>query len=130
MFIILSSNSGVPLYQQIVDQLRAKILSGELLPGEPLPSIRQLAADLMTSVITTKRAYQELEAVGLIQTRPGLGTFVGELQTSLMETIRTMEIREQLTEVLQKAYRLGMSSQLLRQIFEQVLRAEEDTDGK
>ncbi|HCW51249.1 MAG TPA: GntR family transcriptional regulator, partial [Clostridiales bacterium] len=70
MLIVLDNSNPAPLYQQIVDQVRAKVLAGEIQPGTQLPSIRQLAADLLTSVITTKRAYQELEAAGLIQTRP------------------------------------------------------------
>jgi len=130
MFIILSGSNGVPLYQQIVDQMRAKILSGELRPGEPLPSMRQLAADLMTSMITTKRAYQELELAGLIQTRPGLGTYVCELTDSSVEEIKLGEVRQQLTSLLQNAKRLGVSSSLLRQLFESALQAEEDSHGQ
>ncbi|NLJ61160.1 MAG: GntR family transcriptional regulator, partial [Firmicutes bacterium] len=61
MHIQLSYSNPVPLYRQIVDQIKEKILSGELPPGTPLPSIRQLAEEAMTSVITTKRAYSELE---------------------------------------------------------------------
>jgi GntR family transcriptional regulator len=127
MFIILSGSNGVPLYQQIVDQMRAKILSGELHPGEPLPSMRQLAADLMTSMITTKRAYQELEVAGLIQTRPGLGTYVRELPDGSAEEIKLNDVRQQLAKVLRHAERLGVSSNLLRQLFEEALQAEEDS---
>ncbi len=130
MFIILSGSNGVPLYQQIVDQLRAKILSGELRPGEPLPSMRQLAADLMTSMITTKRAYQELEAAGLIQTRPGLGTYVCQLPDSSVEEIKLNDVRQQLAEVLRHAGRLGVSRSLLRQLFEEALQTEEDSHEK
>lgn len=130
MFIILSGSNGVPLYQQIVDQVRAKILSGELRPGEPLPSMRQLAADLMTSMITTKRAYQELELTGLIQTRPGLGTYVCELPDSSVQEIKLGEVRQQLTSLLQNAKRLGVSGSLLRELFESALQAEEDSHGK
>lgn len=130
MFIVLSGASDIPLYQQIVDQIRTKILSRELQPGDPLPSIRQLAADLLTSVITTKRAYQELEQAELIQTRPGLGTFVSVLRQSSVEEIKTKEIRGQLIEVLQKSYRLGMSTEALRRIMEQILQAEEEKHGK
>jgi GntR family transcriptional regulator len=79
VLIALDNASGAPLYQQIVEQLRAMIISGSLHPGDPLPSIRQLAADLVISVITTKRAYQELEAQRLIVTLPGRGTFVAEV---------------------------------------------------
>lgn len=130
MFILLSGSNGVPLYQQIVDQVRTKILSGELRPGEPLPSMRQLAADLMTSMITTKRAYQELELAGLIQTRPGLGTYVCELPDGSVEAIKLSEVRQQLADALRNARRLGVSGKLLRTLIEQALQAEEDSDGK
>lgn len=129
MFIVLSGASEVPLYQQIVDQMRAKILSGELEPGAALPSIRQLAADLLTSVITTKRAYQELEAAGLIQTRPGLGTFVSPLRPASVEQIKNSEIRAQLLEVVQRAHRLGLTASELRAILEQILQTEANHHG-
>jgi GntR family transcriptional regulator len=128
MFIVLSNSSGTPLYQQIVDQMRAMILSGELKPGDALPSIRQLAADLMTSVITTKRAYQELEQQGIIVTQTGRGTFVGQLRTASVEAIRTEEIRMQLMQVVRHAKRLGLAQHLLRKMFEQALSSEEVED--
>ncbi len=126
MFITLSGASDVPLYQQIVDQIRAKILAGELAPGYPLPSIRQLAADLLTSVITTKRAYQELEAAGLIIVRTGLGTFVNELKPHRLERIKLDEIETELSVVLAKARRLGVTPEELRELVEKILRMEDD----
>lgn len=121
MLIILSGASDIPLYQQIVDQVRAKILAGELAPGDQLPSIRQLAASLLTSVITTKRAYQELEAAGLINTRPGLGTFVSELTPCSIEKIKLVGIEAELREVLTRAIRLGMSSGALQDLVAKIL---------
>lgn len=121
MLIMLSGASEVPLYQQIVDQIRAKILAGELAPGAALPSIRQLAANLLTSVITTKRAYQELEAGGLITTRPGLGTFVSELTPAAIEEIRLAEVKAELQEVLMRAQSLGVSSRVLHDLVAKIL---------
>lgn len=121
MLIMLSGASDVPLYQQIVDQIRAKILAGELAPGAALPSIRQLAANLLTSVITTKRAYQELEAGGLITTRPGLGTFVSELTPATIEEIRLAEVKAELQEVLMRAQSLGVSSRVLHDLVAKIL---------
>lgn len=121
MLIMLSGASDVPLYQQIVDQIRAKILAGELAPGAALPSIRQLAANLLTSVITTKRAYQELEAGGLITTRPGLGTFVSELTPAAIEEIRLAEVKAELQEVLMRAQSLGLSSRVLHDLVAKIL---------
>ena len=78
MEIYISNTSGVPIYAQITEQIRAKILSGELKEGEALPSIRLLAKELRISVITTKRAYEDLEQAGFIYTLPGKGSFVAE----------------------------------------------------
>ena len=76
MHIVVSNHSGVPIYEQIFTQIRELILTGELKDGEALPSIRQLARDLRISVITTTRAYSELEQNGFIATMQGKGCFV------------------------------------------------------
>lgn len=76
MEIYVDNHSGVPIYQQIVDQLKGQILAGTLEQDTPLPSIRNLGKDLRVSVITTKRAYEELEQQGLVYTIPGKGCFV------------------------------------------------------
>jgi len=75
---LISSAAPGALYEQIVDGLKREISAGRLQPGTPLPSFRQLAADLLVSVITVKRAYEELEREGIIYRRQGLGTFVAE----------------------------------------------------
>lgn len=126
VFIVLNGASDIPLYQQIVDQIKARILSGELAPGDPLPSIRQLATDLLTSVITTKRAYQELEMAGLIQTRTGLGTFVSQLRPGSAEQMRTEEIEAELSAVLTKARRMGIATEDLLKMIKKILPPEED----
>ena len=76
MDIIISNSSGKPIYEQVEDQIKAAILSGELSEGEQLPSIRGLANSLRVSAITTKRAYTDLEAAGFIETVQGKGSFV------------------------------------------------------
>ena len=93
MNIIISNTSGTPIYEQIVTQLRRRILSGELSPGEMLPSIRALAKELRISVITTKRAYEELEADGFIVTQAGRGSFVAAQNPDLLreEHLKKME---------------------------------------
>jgi GntR family transcriptional regulator len=83
MELIIRNNSGQPIYDQISGQIKAQILSGALSPGDALPSIRGLAKDLKISVITTKRAYDELEAQGLINTVAGKGCFVAEPDLAL-----------------------------------------------
>ena len=81
MDIVLRNTSGAPIYEQIAAQIKDQIVDGTLEPGQPLPSIRALAKDLRISVITTKRAYDELEAQGFLTTVAGKGCFVAEQNT-------------------------------------------------
>ena len=74
--LLLSASDPRPMYQQIVDQITARVMAGDWLPGQALPSIRELAADSGVSVITVKRAYEDLERAGLIATRQGTGSVV------------------------------------------------------
>ena len=84
MLILIDNKSGAPIYDQIFTQIKGHILSGELPADAPLPSIRALAKDLRISVITTKRAYDELERSGFIYTIPGKGSFVSGKNTQLL----------------------------------------------
>src|SRR5215469_1557420 len=105
---IVLSQTGGPLYQQIVNQLKAKIAVGEWVAGEEIPSIRQLAADLRVSVITVKRAYLELEREGVIVTQHGKGSFVApnnEIRPQLYEE----KMAGHLEEAARLATTLGMS---------------------
>ncbi|MCI8442636.1 MAG: GntR family transcriptional regulator [Provencibacterium sp.] len=90
MNIIISNSSGKPFYEQIASQIRGLIFSGELEEGEALPSMRALAKDLRISLITTKRAYEDLEREGYIETVPGKGCFVAQKN---MEVIREEQLR-------------------------------------
>ncbi len=101
MEIIISNSSDKPIYEQISSQIKNAILSGELSTGQALPSIRSLASDLNVSVITTKRAYSDLETLGFIETRQGKGSFVagGNLELLREEQLRHIE------SLLQKALR-------------------------
>ena len=119
------NTSPIPLYQQIVSEIRGKILTGQLKAGDPLPSIRQLAADLLISVITTKRAYQDLENEGLIQTRPGRGTFVSELKGEYLQQVGLREVEERLREAVRTASRLGVSRAVVEELIGRVLDSEE-----
>lgn len=93
MDIILSNSSGKPIYEQIADQVREQILSGALSAGDALPSMRVLAKELRISVITTKRAYEELEREGFLTTVPGKGCFVAPQNPELVreDTLRRAE---------------------------------------
>ena len=93
MDIILSNSSGKPIYEQIAEQIKEQIMAGELAAGDALPSMRLLAKELRISVITTKRAYEELEREGFLTTVPGKGCFVAPQNPELVreDTLRRAE---------------------------------------
>lgn len=103
MDIIIRNTGDQPIYQQIYDQIRAQILIGDLSVAEPLPSIRQLATGLRISVITTKRAYDNLERDGFIVAIPGKGSFVAEKNLELVREVHLKEIESLLSTILTKA---------------------------
>lgn len=109
MDILLSHSSGEPIYLQIVTQIRDSILQGKLAPGTALPSIRQLAKDLQISVITTKRAYNELEQEGLIDSVVGKGSFVSGGNQEFIREQRLKALESKLREVLEESKSLPMS---------------------
>ena len=108
MQLYIDNRSGAPIYDQIYSQIKDAILSGQVGEGEALPSIRALAKDLRISVITTKRAYDELENEGFIYTLPGKGCFVAERSTELLreENLRKIESHMQEVRRLASACRL------------------------
>jgi GntR family transcriptional regulator len=108
MRVLISNASQDPIYEQIAQQVRAQILSGELAEGEPLPSIRNLAHELQISVITTKRAYEELDRDGLIDTVAGKGTFVAAQNPELLRERRMKSVEEKLAEAVDEARSLGV----------------------
>ena len=99
MQLYIDNRSGAPIYDQIYSQIKDAILSGQVTEGEALPSIRALAKDLRISVITTKRAYDELESEGFIYTLPGKGCFVAERSTELLREENLKMIEEHMQEV-------------------------------
>ena len=110
MDIVISGTSDKPIYEQIVTQVRGLICSGALAEGEQLPSMRVLANDLHVSVITTKRAYADLEAVGLVRTVPGRGCFVAGASAQLVreEGLRTVE--DLLGQAVLKGREMGLTN--------------------
>lgn len=122
MELIIRNNSGQPIYDQISGQIKAQILSGALSPGDALPSIRGLAKDLKISVITTKRAYDELEAAGFINTVAGKGCFVAEQNLELVRAQQLQQLSAQLAEAVELGRSCGMTepelTALLRQKWE------------
>ena len=106
MNIILSNTDSAPIYEQITRQLRAKIVSGELAAGQALPSMRLLARELRISVITTKRAYEDLERDGFILTQQGRGSFVAEQNPALLREEHLKKVEDCLQGAVDAA-RLG-----------------------
>ncbi|WP_062833154.1 MULTISPECIES: GntR family transcriptional regulator [Paenibacillus] len=111
MNILISNASSDPIYMQILTQIRQSILSGELVAGDSLPSIRQLAKDLQVSVITTKRVYEELEKEKLIDSVVGKGSFVSGANQDFIRERRMKQLEEKILEVIRESKELGMSSQ-------------------
>ncbi len=99
MQLCIDNRSGAPIYDQIYSQIKDAILSGQVTEGETLPSIRALAKDLRISVITTKRAYDELESEGFIYTLPGKGCFVAERSTELLREENLKKIEGHMQEI-------------------------------
>lgn len=108
VILLLSQTSGVPLYLQIERQIQVWILSGRLGPGEALPSLRQLAADVGVSLITTKRAYEDLEAGGWITTQVGRGTAVAALAPEVLDRFRRELVEGPLAEARDLARSVGL----------------------
>ena len=111
MEIILSNMDGTPIYEQIVRQIKAKIVGGELTAGEALPSMRLLAKELRISVITTKRAYEELEREGFIITQTGRGSFVAPVGVELLREEQLRRVEEHLAEAARAAHLGGLSKE-------------------
>ena len=118
MDIIISNASDKPIYEQIVMQMKDLILVGDLQEGQQLPSIRALASDLRISVITTKRAYAELESQGFIETVQGKGSFVAGGNTELLREERLRHIEELLGSAVREARGAGIELQELHDMLD------------
>ena len=117
MTIIIDNKSGVPIYDQIYSQIKAQIIGDALRQDEALPSKRSLAKDLRISVITTKRAYDELEAEGFIYTLPGKGSFVAPKNTELLREENLRRIEEHMREISALAVQSGLTRQELSEMY-------------
>ena len=119
--IRLSKNSREPIYHQIEKQLKALIAGGHLAAGAPLPSIRSLSKDLEISVITIRRAYQNLEYAGFIQTSQGKGTFVAEIKDSLKQQVKVSSVHEAFEKAVEIANNYDYTVEQIKEIFQEVL---------
>jgi GntR family transcriptional regulator len=113
--LFLSTGDSTPMYQQIVDQITAKVMAGDWKAGQALPSIRELASASRVSVITVKRAYAELGLAGIIVTRHGMGSFVAE-SSDLPTNLLRAEFTQHFHAMLACAARLGISRSEIRQL--------------
>ena len=109
MNIIISGTSGKPIYQQLFDQISAQIIKGEMLPGDGLPAIRTAAKELRVSVITVKKAWEELERSGLIYSMVGKGCFVADLSIGALHKKRDDLMRDKMKKDLAYYRELGLS---------------------
>jgi GntR family transcriptional regulator len=122
--VVLSNSAGVPLYQQIKEQIGAAILTGELAEGDALPSVRALARDLRISIITTNRAYAELAAEGFVATVPGKGAYVLPLDSALVREQLLRQVEEGLQTALDAARRAGLGREDLVGMLDGLLQAD------
>ena len=113
LHIVISNQSGKPIYEQIAEQIKALIISGELQEGDALPSMRLLAKELRISVITTKRAYEELEREGFLTSITGKGSFVVGKNTEFLKEEQLRKVEGHLQEAVKAAQLCGMEKQEL-----------------
>lgn len=123
MRIIITNSSNEPIYKQIIKQIKAMIIRGELKEGQVLPSIRGLAKDLQVSVITTKRAYDELEKEGFIYVVPGKGSYVAAQNREDIREQKLRIVEDKLSEIVTLSKMLGISYEdvidILKILFEE-----------
>ena len=126
MTVKLLQNSGVPIYQKIAEQLKTDILAGKLKEGDYLPSIRGLAKDLKISVITTMKAYELLEAEGLVTAAQGKGFYVNAQDNEMLKEQHLRRVEEALQEAIQAAEIAGMTDEELQGTLQALLRMKEN----
>lgn len=126
MHIVLSNSSALPIYEQIKEQIKVQILDGALKEDEMLPSLRQLARDLKISVLTTTRAYNELEEEGYITSRQGKGFFVMPSGSELMREQLIKEVESHLNDAIRASRRASMTPEELNGLLQLLLEVEDD----
>ncbi len=122
MKILISNKSGIPIYEQIKNQIKEEIMCGDLAENELLPSIRQLAKDLGISVITTTRAYNDLEIEGFIATMQGKGTYVLPKDNEMVREQYLKRIEEALSSAIENGKLANISNEELLMIFENLMK--------
>ena len=121
MKIIINSSSMVPIYEQIMDQIKAKITAGDLKENYALPSVRTLAKELKISALTVKKAYDNLEQEGYTVTVHGKGSYVAAANKERMKEEQRREVEEDLDNAVQKGRRCGLTDEEIRELFELIM---------
>jgi len=125
VFIVLSPANPDPMYKQVMDQIKDSIAAGILKPGDKLPSIRELSLELKISIITTKRAYSDLENEGYIITRPGLGSFVADIDKNKIREEKLDELSDRIIKILIAAEKFDIKK---KDVFALIKEIEEKTN--
>lgn len=121
MHIILNNTSMIPIYEQVMDQIKQQIISGELSENEALPSVRNLSSSLKISALTVKKAYDKLEEEGFVVTIHGKGTYVAPTDRSLAMEARKKSVEEDFVKAIDKATSIGMTKNEIREIIDILL---------
>ena len=121
MHIIINNSSMVPIYEQIMDQIKTAIIKGELQPDTVLPSVRGLSKELKISALTVKKAYDNLEEEGFTITVHGKGTYVAATNKDLMREEQLKEVENDLEQAILKGRRCGLSDEEIRDLFEMIM---------
>ena len=120
MHIIINNSSMVPIYEQIIDQIKSAIIRGELQPDTVLPSVRSLSKELKISALTVKKAYDNLEE-GFTVTVHGKGTYVAATNKNLMREEQLKEVEHDLEQAIMKGRRCGLNDEEIRNLFEMIM---------
>lgn len=113
MKIIISNSSGLPLYQQIKEQIKEEIFTGNLQDGDVLPSIRNFANDLKVSILTIRRVYEDLEKEGFLTRQVGIGTFISTGNLEMLRDSKRRVVEKKITEIMQDVKTLGITKKEL-----------------
>ncbi len=110
MFVVVSPMNPDPMYKQVADQIKDAIASGQLKPDEKLPSIREMSTELKISIITIKRAYSDLENENYIYTRPGIGSFVADINREKLRAEKLDEFKQEIKKLLKTGEKFGITA--------------------
>lgn len=121
MKIIINNSSMVPIYEQIIEQIKAMIINGILKENDILPSVRSLSKELKISTLTVKKAYDYLEEEGFTVTVHGKGTYVGAANQEMLKEEQRKEVESDLEKAIQKGLRSGMSKEEMKELFHLIM---------